>query len=164
MSTESPKSVRFTGTGKPTLVVHHEKFQTSHPILQIDDMLPQCRFSWQKTSEDHSEHLGSNPKGAYEFDIGKKTVNPTKVNQIWRTSEKSNVCGATWEAQYEPVGADVNQTWRTSGKSNVCGASCEPPYEPVSAEVNQTWQTSENQITMLCLGNLHMNQLLPSVL
>ena len=69
VSTESPKSIRFTGTGKPAHVVRQENFQTSHPLWKIDDMLPQWQYSWQKTSEDHSEHLGSKPKGAYESDI-----------------------------------------------------------------------------------------------
>ena len=48
VSTESPKSVRFTGTGKPVHAVHQEKFQTSHPLWKIDDMLPQWQYSWQK--------------------------------------------------------------------------------------------------------------------
>ena len=91
-----------------------------------------------KNSDNHSEQLGSKPKGAYQSDIVKKTANPIEMNQIWRTSGKSNVCGALWEPQYEPVGAEVNQIWPTSGKSNVRGASCEPPCEPVGAEVKQT--------------------------
>ena len=97
----------------------------------------------KKTLEDHSEHLGSKPNGAYESDIGKKTANPAEVNQIWRTSGKSNALGASWEPHYEPAGVEVNQIWRTSGKSYVHGASCEPLYEPVGAEVNQTWRTSK---------------------
>ena len=84
-----------------------------------------------------SGHLGSKPKGAYESDIGKKTANPTEVNQIWRTS----------------------------GKLNVHGASCEPPYEPAGAEENQTWRTSEqSNVRGVCLGNPRMNQLVPSAL
>ena len=133
VSTESPKPIRFTGTGKPSRVVRQE-FQTSHPLWQIDDMLPQWQYSWQKISEDHPEHLGSKPKDAYEFDDGKKTANPTEVNQVWRTSGKSNVRGASCEPPYEPVGAEVNQTWRTSEKSNVRGVSWGPPYESVGAE------------------------------
>ena len=97
-------------------------------------MLPQWQYSWQKISEDHPEHLGSKPKDAYEFDDGKKTANPTEVNQVWRTSGKSNVRGASCEPPYEPVGAEVNQTWRTSEKSNVRGVSWGPPYESVGAE------------------------------
>ena len=65
------------------------------------------------------------------------------MNQIWRTSGKSNLRGAPWETQYEPVGAEVNQIWRTSGKSYVHGASCEHSYEPVGAKVNQRWRASE---------------------
>ena len=133
VSTESPKPIRFTGTGKPSRVVRQE-FQTSHPLWQIDDGLPQWQYSWQKISEDHPEHLGSKPKDAYEFDDGKKTANPTEVNQVWRTSGKSNVRGASCEPPYEPVGAEVNQTWRTSEKSNVRGVSWGPPYESVGAE------------------------------
>ena len=83
--------------------------------------------------------FNQNPKGAYKSDIGKKTANPHEVNQRWRTSGKSSGCGAYWEPQYEPVGAEVNQIWQTSGKLNVHGASFEPQYEPVGAKVNQTW-------------------------
>ena len=56
------------------------------------------------------------------------------MNQIWRTSGKSNVRGGSCEPPYEPVGAQVNQTWRTSKQSNVHGVSWEPPYESVGAE------------------------------
>ena len=48
VSTESPKLVCSAGTGKPVHVVRQEKFQTSHPLWQIDDMLPQWQYSWQK--------------------------------------------------------------------------------------------------------------------
>ena len=105
VSTESPKPIRFTGTGKPSRVVRQE-FQTSHPLWQIDDMLPQWQYSWQKISEDHPEHLGSKPKDAYEFDDGKKTANPTEVNQVWRTSGIPNVRGVSWGPPYESVGAE----------------------------------------------------------
>ena len=56
------------------------------------------------------------------------------MNQIWQISGKSNVHGAFWEPQYEPVSAEVIQTWRMSEQWNVCVVPWETPYESVGAE------------------------------
>ena len=69
-----------------------EKYSTTHAFLCL-------RESIQHSIDD----------GNFGCGIFLNTANPIEVNQIWRTSGKLNVRGASWEPQYEPVGAKVNQ-------------------------------------------------------